>query len=277
MLKQLISFGLLEKEAKLYLALLELGPSSVSEVGRKTKITRTNCYHILNSLVTRGLVNLHEEKTKIIFSAENPERLIRLLQEEVKNWEDKLTGAQKLMPELKSIYSEPEGKLKVRYYEGVEGIISAYEDTLTSKETILGYASVEYQHTFFPGYFPEYYERRTKRGIPVKAILAYTKESFRVKSLDKKHIRVTRIVPKSFEISPEINIYDNKTAIMSLKEKFGVIIESREVADAFKKLFELAWEKAGQYDKGIGDKYRPEVEQKMILEKGKKELKKVQK
>lgn len=136
------------------------------------------------------------------------------------------------------------------------------EDTLTARSTILGYASVEHQHSFMPGYFPEYYERRMRRGIPVKAILAYTKESFRIKDLDRSHIRVSKIIPLKFQISPEINIYDDKVAIMSLKEKFGAIIESKDVADAFRKLFELAYERAAEYDDKIGENYNPEAAKK---------------
>ena len=35
------------------------------------------------------------------------------------------------------------------------------------------------------------------------------------------------------------------------KEKFGAIIESKEVAEAFRKMFELAYERAGEYDKEV--------------------------
>ena len=155
------------------------------------------------------------------------------------------------MPEFESIYNKKDGKLKIRFFEGVEGVITAYEDTLTSETEILAYASVEHQHSFFPGYFPAYYTRRAKKGIPVRCFLADSDETRRVKKSDEAHLRQTCIVPKKFEISPEINIYDNKIAILSLKEKFGAIIESKEVAEAFRKMFELAYERAGEYDKEV--------------------------
>jgi len=54
-----------------------------------------------------------------------------------------------------------------------------------------------------------------------------------------------------------------------LKEKFGVIIESDQVADAFRKLFTLALEKADDYDKEISARLKSdEVEAKK--KKGKK-------
>jgi len=241
---------------------LELGPSSVTEVSKKSKVTRTNAYHLLSSLEVRGLVNSHEERSKIIYSAENPQRIIRMLQDEIAAKKMQLEEAEQIMPELKSAYNDPEGKLKVRFYEGVEGIISAYEDTLTARSKILAYASVENQHAFFPGYFPEYYRRRTKQGINVDCILAYTEDSFKIKELDKKQIRKSYIVPAKYTISPEINVYDDKIAIMSLREKFAVIVQSKEAADAFTKLYELAYERAKEYDAEIGKKYSPELEKK---------------
>ncbi len=253
MLELLKKFGLPEKEAQIYLALLELGPSLVSEVAKRSKVSRTNVYHLLNALLSRGLVisTPVESSSKMIFSAENPSRILQMLQNERDKFERLYKEAQKVMPEFESIYNKKDGKLKIRFFEGVEGVITAYEDTLTSETEILAYASVEHQHSFFPGYFPAYYTRRAKKGIPVRCFLADSDETRRVKKSDEAHLRQTCIVPKKFEISPEINIYDNKIAILSLKEKFGAIIESKEVAEAFRKMFELAYERAGEYDKEV--------------------------
>jgi HTH-type transcriptional regulator, sugar sensing transcriptional regulator len=252
MLKKLIDFGLSDKEAKVYLALLELGSSSVSEIARRARVTRTNTYHLLSALQSYGLVSSQgSETSRSVFSAEKPDRFLQLMKEKKEDAERKFKEAEDMIPELRSVYHDPDQKVRVRYYEGVEGIITAYEDTLSAKTSILGYASVEQQHSFFPGYFPAYYDRRTDKKIEVECFLAESDDSLRIKSLDKKHLRKTSIIPKKFSISPEINIYDDKVAILSLKEKFGVIIESHEVADAFRKMFQLGMERAKQYDRDI--------------------------
>ena len=251
MLKKLIKAGLSKNEAGVYLALLELGSASVTEIAKTAKVARTNAYHLLDALLSYGLVTTRQHKTKKVYSVEKPDKLLTLMKSRLNEAEHRYKDLENFMPELNSVYHNPDKKLKVRYYEGGEGIVSAYEDTLTARGKLLAYASVEHQHSFCPGYFPTYYERRTKRGIFVDCILAETKESLRIKSLDSSHIRKTFIVPEKFHISPEINIYDNKVAILSLKEKFGVIIESQQVADALKKLFTLAYERAEVYDEKI--------------------------
>lgn len=251
MLQHLIRFGVPEKEARVYLALMELGPSSVSEVAKRAKVPRTNTYHLLNSLISRGLVSFHDRTSKMIFVAEDPQRLAQMLKSQSEEYARYYEEVQSLMPEFRSFYHQDDAKLHVKFFEGTEGLVSVYEDTLTAKTEILGYASVEYQHNFFPGYFPAYYTRRTKLGISVRCFLADSVESRRIKSLDKAQLRKTYLVPQKFSISPEINIYDNKVAILSLKEKFGAIIESKEVAEAFRNAFELALERAAQYDHQI--------------------------
>ena len=53
---------------------------------------------------------------------------------------------------------------------------------------------------------------------------------------------------EKFAFYPEINVYDNKVMIASWREKLGIIIESAEIADAMKKIFELAWAEAKRLD-----------------------------
>ena len=72
------------------------------------------------------------------------------------------------------------------------------------------------------------------------------------KSLDNKEMRETALVPTSaFDFIPEINIYDNKVMIASWREKLGIIIKSAEIADAMKKIYELAWAEAKRQDAQI--------------------------
>ena len=76
-------------------------------------------------------------------------------------------------------------------------------------------------------------------------------------SKDNLFCYLSALVPKdSFDFSPEINIYDNKVMIASWKEKLGIIIESHEIADAMKKVFELAWAEAKRLNKDLVKKHK---------------------
>lgn len=252
MLSKLIEFGLAEKEARIYLALVELGPSSVTKIARRAKVSRTNAYHLLNGLLADGLVTSFEGESKIIFAAERPDKLVLFLRNRLYDAQKKLKMAEDILPDLETLYKDPDKKVAVRYLDGVEGVMSAYEDTLQDPDKeILAYGSVEEAESFYPGYLDGYFKRRTDKNISVRSIFAACERSFQSKKRDKKLLRKTRIVPESLQIKPEINIYGNKVAIMSLKEDFGVVIESEDVSQAFRNMFELAYERAAYYDEKI--------------------------
>lgn len=244
MKQKLIEFGLSEKEASVYLALLELGASVASEVAIKAKINRTTAYDILESLVGYGLVSHVKEKLKH-FVAESPEFLVAYLEKQSHEFKERAIEAKKLLPELKSSYNSLPRKPKIKYYDGEEGIIQMYEDSLTSKTEILSWLDTERTADFSEKYFKEYYKRRAKKGIKIKAIVKESETAKEIHDRDKAELREMLILPKELmDIRPECYIYDDKVAFMSLQEKFGVIIESPDIALAQRKLYELAWREA---------------------------------
>ena len=63
---------------------------------------------------------------------------------------------------------------------------------------------------------------------------------------DRENLREIRLVSdREFNFNNEINIYDSRVGIVSFGvaegELFGVIIESREVAETQRQIFEMAW------------------------------------
>ena len=247
---KLAKFGLSEKEATAYIGLLELGTSTVSEVTKKTKINRSTSYVLLESLSKKGLVSISERRASRFYTAVPPERFIYMSEERIKEAAGLLTLAKSLLPELKSLYTGVGTKPQIRFYEGEEGIKSLYEDTLTSAETIRAYASIDDMHTVLPGYFPDYYHRRAGKGIHIRAILPETPEARDRLKHNVEEAREAYLVPKEkFGFTPEINIYGHKIVFMSLRERFGLMIESEELADAFKRIFDLSWEEAKRLHK----------------------------
>jgi len=245
----LIAVGLSKNETKIYLALLELGKGTVSEITRKANLNRTTGYDVLDGLVNRGLASVSGKEPKQEYIAESPDKIEALLKREISATEEHLKEIKNILPELKSLHNVA-GRPKVRFYEGKQGLIDVYEDTLTSHETILAYATVDDMHRALPNYFPEYYKRRAEKGVAIRAIIPATEIGKERASKDKEEMRETALIPPDkYYFSPEINIYDDKVMIASWREKLGIIIESAEIADAMKKIHELAWAEAKRLDK----------------------------
>jgi sugar-specific transcriptional regulator TrmB len=232
--------GFSEKETKVYLATLELGKGTVSEVARRAGVGRTYGYIVLDTLVGKGLVNISGKNPKQEYVAESPRKLYEYLEKELKSQKEMLSEVKEMLPELALIHNA-EDRPKVKFYEGIEGIKEVYEDTLNSKGDIVGFVTYEELHKAMPNYFPKYYKRRASKGIRGRGIVTDTPEAKIRERLNKSENRTTALVPKEFYFYPEINIYDDKVMIASWREKLGITIESGEIADAMKKIFKLAW------------------------------------
>jgi len=247
--KQLIEIGFADKEAMVYLALLEMGPSTVSEIGRQAKINRTTGYDIVEMLCSKGLANALGEGSIKKYVAENPEKIIALSQAQFEEAKNQFEASKKLLPELKSIFQKSE-KLRVKFYEGIEGLKEVYEETLTAKEPLLGYSSAEPFFETMQEFGRYYLKRRVAKGIHVRFIAPDTPQTKEKAKNDKAELRESRLVPKEkLNIEIEVNVFDNKIIMASFKEGLGIIIESEKIANAQKQIFELAWEAAEKYQK----------------------------
>ncbi|MEK9165409.1 MAG: helix-turn-helix domain-containing protein [Patescibacteria group bacterium] len=247
--QSLANLNFTNKEAKIYLALLELGKGTVTQITRKAGLNRTTGYDILDSLTNRALVSISGKEPKQEYIAEPPDKILTGLTEQIAQNKKQLEQARAILPQLRSIHNVGD-RPKVKFYEGKEGLIQVYEDTLSSKETIKAFATVDDMHRTLPDYFPKYYKRRAQKGIAIDAIIPDTKMARERVAHNKEEKRTVALIPADkFYFSPEINIYDNKVMIASWREKLGIIIESAEIADALKKIYELAWAEAKRYNK----------------------------
>ena len=77
----LVKTGLDEKEAKIYLALLDLGSEKVHAIAKKAEIKRPTAYVVLEQLYAKNFITKTYHNKKVFYSAEKPDILLRSLQE----------------------------------------------------------------------------------------------------------------------------------------------------------------------------------------------------
>ncbi len=120
------------------------------------------------------------------------------------------------------------------------------EDTLTTTEELLCWCDVEIAvGTVLSDYFPSYLKKKIEKKIWLRGIFTYNKSGLRHKKMGKEELREVYLVPKEkFPFENEINIYDDKVAIISHADKVGVIIQNQSIADTQKAIFKLAFEYA---------------------------------
>lgn len=237
----LTEFGLKPQEAAVYLACLQLGQSVVSQIAAQAGVQRTFVYDIVKHLVGAGLLSEVEIKGKLHYGAVSIDKF-KALQEE------KINRLEALMPEIKALIKTVGDKPRVQFFEGASGIQVALEDTLRQPNNgaILAFATAEGYYSQDKSFIASYLKRRVKKGIQVHAIGPDIPINREYAAQDKEQLRETRLVdPKLYPFTNEIDIYENKVAIMSLQgELLSVIIESESVAKTLRSIFELAWKGA---------------------------------
>ncbi len=240
--------GFSDKETAVYLALLELGKGTVTEISRKSGVSRTHCYLFSSELISKNLISVSGKEPKQEYVSESPMKLKEFLEKKFLTQKKVFEETEQIIPELVSMHKTG-NRPRVRFYEGLEGIKEVYEDTLTSHEELKGFLTYEELHKALANYFPDYYQRRAKKGILGRGIVTDTPEGRERAKFNEREVREIRFVPEEYYFYPEINIYDNKVMIASWREKLGIIIESDEIADALKKIWKLAWIGAGEVEK----------------------------
>lgn len=237
-LKSIIDLGLKENEAKVYLALLKLGQSTVGQISDLAEVQRTFVYDILADLKEKSLISEIELRNVKHYSAVSVNQFKKIQQDKLKKFEN-------LMPELKAIEKTVGDRPRVQLFEGPEGIMSALRDTLNQPDgsQIVAYATGEGFYETVPEFTTEYLKQRVKKKIYVRAIAPDNQINRDHIKKDEELNRQTRLVPEDkFPFTNEIDIYGNKVAIMSLQgELLAVIIESESVAKTQRAIFELAW------------------------------------
>jgi sugar-specific transcriptional regulator TrmB len=241
----LTSIGLSEKEAKIYLTLLEIGSQPISVAAKKANINRTTSYLIIDDLKKKGLVSTFTKESIKYVTAEPPESILKFLQLEQNRLENQKTNIQEHITELKSIQHKSAHKPKVYFYEGLQGIIQTYQDTINVGQTIYAIECDSEMSTEIEEYLHDHYiPERIKKNIYAEAIMPDSKENQEVKKRDSKEYRKTKLIDKPFfNFKVDLNIYGNKTAFIVFEGNnyMSVIIESEEIANSLKALFKIVW------------------------------------
>ncbi|MBT3705113.1 hypothetical protein HOG17_05035 [Candidatus Peregrinibacteria bacterium] len=236
----LTAIGLTDKEARVYLSMIELGQSVVSNIATKARINRVTAYDILKKLKEKGLISTVTKNRIKYFSPTDPEIVASTFEQRTKALKDAI-------PKLKRLKGETVHPL-IQYFEGLEGIKAIYEDTLTTKKGILNFSNSEAIRNIWPEYDKEYVTKRTKRKIHLKGIITADEAGKKVHAEDPKYNREMRLLPKDkYQFTNEINIYDDKVAIISFASEtpLGMIIKSPQIANSQRAIFQICWDFAG--------------------------------
>ncbi len=247
LLQTLRNIGLTDGEAKTYLALLSIGTSTVGSIIKKSGISASKVYYILDKLINKGLVSMIVKEKKKIFTASNPERILEYLDEEKQRIDKNKKNAEKIMPVLK-LKKESISKLPiVELSKGMKGCETFYDEIYETMKKGDKYIATSGKRITFR--LQHYWFKQSKllseKNIP--QYLAYEHYAWYKKD-PKVHRRSERtnyypkVLDKKYKDLPTIVIIGDKTIINDIDDDnkmFTLLIRNKNLTNAMEKLLEI--------------------------------------
>lgn len=248
-IKNLISYGLLESEAKAYCSTLALEEAPVDRIARHAGLNRTSSYPIFERLKAMGLVSQGKKKKKTVFKAVRPDIFLSLL-------EDKKDSINSILPDLKSIFDISRGKPGVSFFEGPEGLKTVMNTILNEAKEVCILGEGESFINAIPGWTESYVYKRASKNIKVRMILKASPYGVKsIKQISHGDNRVNqllkvRMLPEAYQINYSgFDIYNNKVVLYCFeKHSYAMVIESAVISQMMKVVFDILWEGSEKYD-----------------------------
>ena len=246
----LINAGLSEKETRVYLAALELGKSTATQISRKAGVNRATTYIVADNLMLRGLMSSLEQDAKRFFVAEPPDRLLSRLQKEEDVISTHRQELAEVMPELEAMVKGDSTRPIVRYYEGLKGL-DAMRDILYQHrhDEIISAVDLDRSRLYLPIENIREHQRKLKLydlgGRVLYTCTDETAAKILTESLARKTHEHRRVSREDFPFQAEVVIFGKTVALVSYGERIvGAIIDHPDFAGSMRSLYELAWKNA---------------------------------
>lgn len=234
--KILSETGLKDSHIQVYLACLELGSAPILDIAGRSGMPRSTCYTVLESLQRKGFVSSFLKKRVKYFSAEDPRKVSALLKERTRLFDSSL-------PQLMAMYGKAKTKPSVRFYEGKQGMKLILDEILDEAKNLVSFSSAEplfYSLEFFENFVQE----RVRRKIPIRVIFSDSPKARERAAALPSLLGQAKIVSELPGFDGITFLYGEKVIMFSFgKELESLVIESKELSDMQKALFNSLWNK----------------------------------
>lgn len=240
----LTNVGLTKNESKVYVALTEIGSTTITKIADKSKVHRVNVYDAVKKLQKRGLINTITKDEKIFYQASDPDMLLNILKE-------KEVALQSIIPQLQLNQELATTKSDVMLFEGVAALRNIFNSFLEKgvERLTMGVPknAAEKVGTEF---LNAYHKRRAEMKIKMRHIYNRGADE-RSKFLTSNNLLTeVRFLPRENDSPVATDICGDEVLFTMLGDEnqkpIMILIRNKTMADAYRNYFELLWNIAKQ-------------------------------
>ena len=248
---QLGQLGFAEKEARIYLMLLQHGSANAQELAYMTGLPRPTVYRKLLLLHKRGVIQTHgEDENQMLFLCEAPERLQSLVHQDMQVLEEKRRVIDGMMDRLRAIHHSQAKRPHVRYIDTLQGLRMVQREFEAMGEEILQMVGIDaFTELHGAPYAPDHQFELAQQSCPIRSILI---TNHIPKFAHQLNIEYIIVPPQAMPISGEMSVCGNRVLMFSyIGGLTAVEVTSQPIAQTVRATLELAWQRA----KEVGTHY----------------------
>jgi len=242
--QELMSLGLTEGEAKAYIAMIETGSSTVGPIAKKSGISYSKIYEVLQRLIDKGVVSFIVKGKMKYFQAINPSLLHRFLDRQIIEIEKNKDKLKEIVPQLEKHFKSSEEKHEAEIFVGFKGLRTAYEKMYENlkkgEEGLFLYVRKNDFSKAVDDFYLNMAPFYKKIGIKFKGI--GTKEWAR-SDYPKKTKSFIDVKWVDFPLPGNVDIYRDYLMQITWRESkpIAVLIQNKEVAENYTNYFNEIW------------------------------------
>lgn len=243
-LATLHELDLTQSEAKIYLAVLESGKTTISEIAKKTQLHRRNIYDCLSTLLDKGLVfNILGEQQNF-YGSITPEKLIELI-------ESKEIALNKILPELQKLYTKDHVLERAVIYKGIDGFKHYMQDILTVGKDVYCIGAKGGWASSLLGDFSQWFEEeRIAKKIKVHNLFdAQMRKKIETEKPLFNTFAEHRFLPESYATHSAIDIFGDHLVIFTGLDIERItddvtlfVVTDADLADSYRTWFQFMWD-----------------------------------
>lgn len=232
--KLLREFGLTDKQAVTYLAVLQLGTSTIREISKSSELPRSTLYEVADQLVEKGLLLGEGKGWGRRYSAADPKQLRLLL-------EQKTLALEEALPDLTKLFALGPSGSSVQQAQSRAAIRALYSQVLEEtgfNDFYLILTDLTRWSKLDRKFFSEFAVQRTKKIRGTKLLSTACPEAY-ARFEQGENIR---LLPESMNVEINLIITPHQVILHQMAApEHAVRLSGGPLIDMHRQLFEMIW------------------------------------